>query len=180
MNVQQERPVPRSDESEGLETKRTSNPEDSIYLPYQDTEHISTETDDNHESTVSSEKDMQALLNHSDSNIENQSNPPQTMTADVEMQSADADHDYQSTPNISSNAEDNIPSARSEIMSDNSLQETTVEKTPDTTRRMVQQPEEDNHPSPADIQGMRFCRSLHSQSMIEKVSRSAVHLHLVM
>ncbi len=134
MNVQQERPVPRSDESEGLQTKRTSNPEDS--MSQQKTDHISTDTENNLESTVSSGKDMQALLNRSDSSTENESNPPQTMTPDVEMQSdADAGHDDQSTPDI--------PSAEPEIMSDNSLHKTTVEKTPDTTLRMVQQPEEE-------------------------------------
>lgn len=154
MNVQQERPVPRPDESEGPQTKRTSSPEDSVSLPQQETNHISTDTENNYDSTVSSEKGPQVPRNPSDSNTEKESNPPQN--ADVEAESPDA-------PDISPNAETSNSLAKPEITSDNNLQETTVEKTPDTTPIMDQQ-------SPEDIQGMCSCRSLHSQSMIKEVS----------
>ncbi|XP_016362565.1 ubiquitin carboxyl-terminal hydrolase 20-like [Sinocyclocheilus anshuiensis] len=175
VNVQQERSVPRSVESESLQTKRNSSPEDSVNLPQRDIDHICTGTENNHESTVISEEDIEAPLNTSDSSTEKESNPPQTMTPDAEMQFVDADHDDQSIPDISSSAEVNIPSAKPEIMPDNSLPQTTVGKTPDTTLIMVQQPGEDNHPSPADIQDSEITGTTFSKVSQSTYTRPEQH-----
>ncbi|KAL1250932.1 hypothetical protein QQF64_018728, partial [Cirrhinus molitorella] len=120
--------VMRSDKSEGPQNNRTSNSEDSVILPHQHPDHISTNIENNHDFTANDEQDLSALMNTSDSDTESKANSSQTVTLEIEMKSPDAS---------SSAAE-----ANNKSMSENLLQEIVVSVTKPIKEK---QPEEDNH-----------------------------------
>ncbi len=118
--------------------------------PHLHTDHISNNSENNHDFTVSIEQDPTAALDTSDSDPEKEANLSQSETASIEMNPPDADLDDQSSSDASSSAAE--AKNQSVIMSEN-LQEIIVSETHDTKPIIDEQPEEDNHPSPAERRG---------------------------
>ncbi|XP_016115529.1 oxysterol-binding protein homolog C2F12.05c-like [Sinocyclocheilus grahami] len=160
-NAQEEKIVMRSDQSKSVQNNTTSNPEDSVIQPHLHTDHISNNTENNHDFTVSIEQDLTAPLNTSDSDTENEAKPSQTETADIEMKPPDADLDHQPFPDASSSAAE--ANDKSVITSEILPQEIVVSETRDTKPIIDEHPKEYNHPSPAERRDLGITRSTFSK-----------------
>ncbi len=161
--------VTRSDQSKSPQNNTISSPEDSVIQPLLHTDHISNNSENNHDFTVSIEPDPTAALDTSDSDPEKEANLSLTEIVAVEMNPPDADLDHQSSSDASSSAAE---ANNKSFMSENHPQEIIVSETHDTKPIIDEQPEEDNHPSPAERQGLFPYRSLHAQLMTKNSALS--------